>query len=208
MYLPPKFREQGHSTLIEIIRKYPFATVITLEDGRPFVSHLPMLVELRKLDEIVLLGHMAKANPQWKHFGEGEVFVIFNGPHAYITPQWYVDSLNVPTWNYAVVHAAGRAQLVDTFEGIENILKKTVTEFERHEPKPWQYDLPEEFRSNLVQGVMGFEIQVTHLEGKLKLSQNRTPEDRAGVLEGLKTRKDEMSLQTLALMESIRTSSP
>lgn len=202
MYNPPKFREQDIELLLRLMRTYPFATVITQFEGKPFVNHLPVIVESRGAGEIILLGHMAKGNPQWRHFAVSEAWVIFNGPHAYITPQWYKDPMNVPTWNYAVVHASGIATPVESIEEIERILSKSVDEFERREPKPWKYDLPEDFRSELVQAVVGFEIRVSKLEGKFKLSQNRAPEDREGVLAGLKTRKDEMSQKVGELMRS------
>lgn len=202
MYLPAPFREQDVESLLQIIRSYPFATVVTHAEGKPFVNHLPIIAELRASGEIVLSGHMAKKNPQWRHFNDSETLVVFNGPHAYITPQWYKGPLNVPTWNYAVVHASGNAIPIEGSDGIEEILKKSVEEFERHEPSPWQFDLPEAFKAEMVQAIVGFEIKVSRIEGKFKLSQNREPEDRAGVLAGLKTRKDEMSLKTLELMLS------
>jgi transcriptional regulator len=200
MYSPARFREPDTSQVIQLMKSFPFATIVTQAEGRPFVNHLPILVETRAEGEIVLIGHMAKANPQWKHFFNGEALVIFNGPHSYITPQWYQDPMNVPTWNYAVVHASGKATPIESVEGIEDILKKSVHEFERYEPNPWQYDLPEEFKADLVRAIVGFENKVSSLEGKFKLSQNRTPEDRKGVLAGLSARKNEMSLKTLELM--------
>lgn len=202
MYLPTQFRERDTEALLQIIRAYPFATVVTQGKERPFVNHLPVIVEVRGRGEVVLLGHMAKSNPQWRQFVEQDALVIFNGPHAYITPQWYKDPMNVPTWNYAVVHASGKAVPIESPEGIERILKMSVEQFERHELKPWQYDLPEKFKAELMKAIVGFEIAVSLLEGKFKMSQNRSTEDRAGVLAGLETRKDEMSLKTLGLMLS------
>ena len=203
MYLPSGFQEQDQESLLQLMRDYPFATLLTQTQEGPYINHLPILAERRGPDQMVLIGHMARANPQWKQFESGEVRVVFQGPHTYITPQWYPDPLNVPTWNYAVVHAAGTVKVIDDLDGIESILRKTVAEFERHEPTPWKYDLPDEFRSGLVRAIVGFEIQVSRLEGKFKLSQNRTEAERQGVLEGLKTRKDEMSLKTLDLMRSL-----
>ena len=201
MYVPTKFREKDLPHL-EIMRNFPFATVVTQTENGPFVNHLPILTETRG-EEIVLIGHMAKANPQWKHFFQDEAVVIFNGPHTYITPQWYKDPMNVPTWNYAVVHATGKAIALESADEIEEILKKSVIEFEQHEPSPWQYNLSEEYKSQLVRAIVGFEMKISSLEVKFKLSQNRTPEDRNGVLEGLRTRRYEMSLKTLELMLEI-----
>ncbi|MCM2323062.1 MAG: FMN-binding negative transcriptional regulator [Oligoflexia bacterium] len=205
MYLPAQFHERDTEALLKIIRAYPFATVVTQGKDGPFVSHLPVIVEVRGQGEVVLLGHMAKGNPQWRH--ERDALVVFHGPHAYITPRWYKDPMNVPTWNYAVVHASGKAVPIESREGIERILRLSVEQFERSELKSWQYDLPEAFKAELAQAMVGFEITVSHLEGKFKMSQNRSPEDRAGILAGLGTRKDEMSQKTLELMLSSGCSS-
>lgn len=123
--------------------------------------YLPIIAETCASGEVVLFGHMARANPQWRHFLENDTFIIFNGPHAYITPQWYKDPMNVPTWNYAVVHASGKATPIESSKGIEQILRKSVDEFERHEPKPWKLDLPTDFQAELVRGIVGFEMVVS-----------------------------------------------
>lgn len=140
MYLPNSFEVNDVVNLIKIMRENPFATVITFQDGYPFPNHLPLLVERSMEDKIKLLGHMAKPNPQWKHFQQDQnVTVVFHGPHTYITPTWYPKPMNVPTWNYVVVHVQGRARVIDDFEGMHSILKKSVEEFEKFEPKPWKY---------------------------------------------------------------------
>lgn len=166
------------------------------------VNHLPLLVERSESGEVVLLGHMARANPLRKRFvgGGGDVTVVFQGPHTYVTPRWYPDAMNVPTWNYAVVHAFGAAHLVEDFEGVERILSKTVELFESRESDPWKYELPEEFRRDLVRAIVGFEIRVSKLDAKFKLSQNREPADWKGVIEGLATRSDEMSAKVREMM--------
>src|SRR3954470_2539732 len=105
MYLPSFFKENDPATLYALMRENPFATLITVADGAPFVGHLPLLVR-----DGEILGHMARANPQWRQFPE--VTAIFHGPHTYVSPTWYTSEGQVPTWNYAVVHARGRAELV------------------------------------------------------------------------------------------------
>lgn len=184
------------------MRENVFATLVSIdENGRPFLNHLPLLVETEN-EKITLIGHMAKANPQIRHFENGsQVQVAFHGPHTYITPSWYTDPMNVPTWNYAAVHASGKPTLIRDSKTLRSILERTVTEFEKWEKKPWKLDLPDEFIGNLSKAIVGFTIEVTELEGKFKLSQNRAPEDRDGVLKGLASRTDEMSRKVLALME-------
>lgn len=204
MYAPGYSKEQDLLRIIALMQEYPFATLIAQGSGKPEISHLPLTLKIapepKNAEDILIYGHMARANPQWKLFEQGEVTAIFHGPYGYITPQWYSDPLNVPTWNYAVVHATGRARVIEGLEGSDQVLREAVEEFERHEPKPWKYELPEEFRDGLVRAIVAFEIRVTGIEGKFKLSQNRDPADREGVLRGLERRGGEMSRGLLKLM--------
>ena len=127
---------------------------------------------------------MAIANSHWKDLESVDVLCIFHGPHGYISPSWYVDPGNVPTWNYAVVHAHGRAKLIRDTEGIEAILSKLVERHESQFENPWHYELPEEARVKLIKAIIGFEIEISSIEGKFKLSQNRSAPDRAGAIQG------------------------
>jgi transcriptional regulator len=203
MYLPTLFKQQDTEACLRLMQSAPFATVITVVDGTPFVSHLPVLAE-RHGDsaELVITGHLARANPHWRHFesSDAETLFIFHGPHTYVTPSWYPDPLNVPTWNYAVVHAYARPRLVEDYGALHAILARTVDEMEKLEPKPWRFDVPEDFKQDLARGIVGFEAPVTRLEGKFKLSQNREPADREGVIQGLATRTDEQSRGALKWM--------
>jgi transcriptional regulator len=225
MYSPPAFKLNDSEAAFELMRRHAFATVVTVVDGAPFVSHLPVLVEREASSgELVLLGHLARANPHWRHFGAAgaasgaarssggtgtgsspdvsETLFIFHGPHTYVTPSWYADPDNVPTWNYAVVHAYGMPELVDDYEGLHAILKRTVDELESREPRPWQLEsIPEEFKQDLARGIVGFRAKVVRLDAKFKLSQNRADADRLGVIEGLRGRTDDQSRGVLALME-------
>lgn len=202
MYIPKPFHQRDLESLLNVMKDNPFATLITNADGIPYPNHLPLLIEQQDLGRVKLLGHMARANPQWKHFETGQsVVVVFHGPHTYITPNWYRNPNNeVPTWNYSVVHIVGSIKLVDTFEGIHNILARSVQEFEKFESNPWSFPLSEQLERNLVNGIIGFEIEVTQIEGKFKLSQNRKPEDQKGVLQGLASRTDEMSKKIREMM--------
>ena len=198
-YLPIRFAEKDRASQLALMRMYPLATLITPGKQGPFANHLPLLIEERD-GGLVLIGHMARANPQWRQFPDGNALAIFNGPQTYVTPSWYVDPLNVPTWNYAVVHASGPCVLIDDAKGIRKILDKSVAEFEKDEPKPWRMELPETVAAGLVQAIVGFELKVEKLDAKFKLSQNRDEADRKGVLKGLATRKDEASRLILDLM--------
>lgn len=200
MYSPSVFKNDDHAQALDTIRAHPFATVITTVDGAPFVSHLPLLAEATTEGEIKISGHMARANPHWRHFKTSESLFIFHGPHTYVTPGWYKNPLNVPTWNYVVIHAYGTPKLIEDYEGLQRILESSVAVFEKAEASPWKLDLPLDFRKELTQAIVGFEVRVERLEAKFKLSQNRDPEDRQGVLEGLRSRPDEMSRKVLEMM--------
>jgi transcriptional regulator len=161
-----------------------------------------MMAERLPNGSIKLLGHLARRNPQWVHFrGNQSVLAIFNGPHSYITPSWYVSGRDVPTWNYAVVHASGPVKLIEDFDGLTDILKKMTARFESG-PRRWEFELPDDLTdaSALTSAIVGFELLAEKIDAKFKLSQNRSKEDQQGVVEGLSERTDEMSRMVRSLM--------
>ncbi len=201
MYIPKAFREDDINTLHAFIREYSFAALITQQDSVPFASHLPFLLDTERGPYGILLAHMARANPQWHAFNkEQEVLVIFQGPHAYITPSWYEVELSVPTWNYAVVHAYGLPRLVEEKSELYDLLKILIQTHEAHFEKPWPFQLPDDYVQKMMQGVVGFEIQITRLEGKFKLSQNRTASEREKVIDALQDSSDTLSTGIAQLM--------
>lgn len=187
MYIPAAFNIQDPEKLASFMEQNSFASVITQgDDGAPFASHIPVLLERDATSSGKLLGHLAKANPQWQHFAhDRDVLVIFHGPHAYISPKWYQAELAVPTWNYAMVHAYGRAQLITEEARLADLVQRTVRFYEGDGPEAWRGDLPTEYQSKMLKAIVGFEISITRLEGKFKLGQNRSPEDIAGVYAAL-----------------------
>jgi transcriptional regulator len=186
MYLPRHFLEEDPERLHALMEQNGFATLITSEDGVPFATHLPLLVERGAKGPGRLLGHMARANPQWRGFSEErEVLAIFHGPHAYVSPRAYVSAPNVPTWNYAVVHAYGTPRLMEEPSEVLRILQDTTARYEAGARRPWRLEEAGELARKLLPGIVAFELRLTRLEGKFKLSQNRQPEDRQGVREAL-----------------------
>lgn len=186
MYIPASFSTEDQRTIVELIDAFPFATVVNKAAEGLDVSHLPLHRE-QTGDSLVLCGHMARANPQWKSLAQGaEVLAIFHGPHAYVSPQWYANAENVPTWNYAVVHCYGTATIIEDPERIRQTLGDQVELFERDFERPWQIDLPETYMQRRLKAIVGLDIDVTRVEAKLKLSQNREPADRAGAITGLR----------------------
>lgn len=199
MYLPKHFSVDPDQAR-QLISEYPFATLIAIaDDHSPFVNHLPLILQRDSL-----LGHMAKNNPQWRHFQKNpNVTVLFHGPHTYITPKWYTSGRDVPTWNYAVVHVRGQVKLIEDAPGITEILKTLTFKFESDTPKQWDFSLPKDLESPIAlsSAIVGFEIQIVELQAKFKLSQNRPPQDLSGIKDGLAQRSDEMSAKIKALME-------
>lgn len=185
MYLPRSFQEQDPQRLFAFMRRHSFATLVTVEDGVPFATHLPFLVEPgSEGTQGRLLAHMARANPQWRGFSEDQdVLAIFQGPHTYVSPSWYVTQPNVPTWNYTVVHAYGRPRLIEEPEEALRILRASVDTYESGFEKPWSME--GDYARKLLPGIAVFELRLSRVEGKFKLNQNRAPEDRRAVMERL-----------------------
>jgi transcriptional regulator len=197
MYIPKAFRENDINTLHTLMQEYSFATLITQHEGVPFATHLPFLLDTQRGQNGTLLAHMARANPQWHDFNsEQEVLTIFQGPHAYISPSWYEVELSVPTWNYAVVHAYGIPRLIEDDEKLYELLKILIETHESQFEPPWQFQLPDDYLQKMIRGIVGFKIEITRLEGKFKMSQNRTESERENVIASLQE-----STETLAVAE-------
>ena len=199
MYVPPPFRNENTAELLRLMREHNFATLITTApDGAPFATHLPLLVEENNDGTLCLRSHMARANPQWEHFGTGtQCLAIFHGPHALVHSNWYDSAPNVPTWNYAVVHTYGHARLVDDAEATRGIAYRLVA---RHTPD--MRPISPEYKARLLAAVVTFEIRVERLEGKYKLNQNKSAADRASVIRELGASASESDRQTAALMRT------
>ena len=186
MYLPKSFEVTDSDKLAEIMRRFSFATMITTADGVPFATHLPILHRAQPGTAGVLVGHVARANPQWQHFANStESLAIFAGPHAYVSPTWYATELAVPTWNYIAVHVYGVPRVIDDEPWLVALLDEMVERYEANRPQPWPNQLPEDFRRNLLKSIVGFEMPITRIEGKFKLSQNRPEQDRNNVVREL-----------------------
>jgi transcriptional regulator len=200
MYVPAHFAEPDLSKLHEAIERYSFATLVSQSGGEPFASHLPLLLEAGSGSNGMLIGHMARANPQWRNADGQRVLAIFAGPHAYISPTWYEAEKVVPTWNYVAVHAYGRLELIEDGGEAETVLRRTIETYEASQPIPWQLDESPEFVARLTQQIVAFRIPIERLEGKWKLNQNHPPERRAKVIAQLESRADENSQQIARLM--------
>jgi transcriptional regulator len=178
VYIPASFRVEEAAVLHSFIEHFGFATLVTIRDGSPFATHLPLLLDRERG---LLLGHMARANPHWECLNGVESLAIFTGPHSYISPTWYVTHPSVPTWNYTAVHVCGVATLTSD-QRTREIVEAIVMKYESSRANPWPNILPDEYRTNLLRGVVGFEMPIARIEGKFKLGQNRPAADREQML--------------------------
>jgi transcriptional regulator len=183
MYIPSAFRADDRALLYDLIERHGFGTLVTVIDGTPFATHLPFLLDRERG---LLLGHVARANPHWRALGgPAESLAIFQGPHGYVSPSWYATAPAVPTWNYAAVHVYGPARPLDDEARLLDLLGRLVARYESGRRRPWAMDLPADYRKKMLHGIVGFEVPITRVEGKLKLSQNRPAEDRQRVIDEL-----------------------
>ncbi|BBK32269.1 PaiB family negative transcriptional regulator [Stella humosa] len=193
LYNPPHFRENDRAVLVAHIARAAFATLVTQGADGPIVSHLPMLMRPDPAPGGALIGHVARANPQWRASDlERPALAIFMGPHAYVSPSWYPGKPEhgrvVPTWNYGVVHVTGRLVVLDDPDAVLDIVERLTNVHEAGFEHPWKVsDAPADFVRAQLKGIVGLRLEITAIEGKMKLSQNRAAADRAGVVAGLES---------------------
>ena len=191
MYIPSANRIDDRRRINSFIQSHGFATVVTHDDGQLWASHLPVLFDEASEGHGLLRSHMARANEQWRHFESGqEMLCIFHGPHSYVSPSSYVMQETVPTWNYAVVHVYGTAQVIRDATVLRQIVNDTTTKYESHRPAPWKITLPESAIEAMLRAIVGFTIQITRIEAKFKLGQNRSQADQDRMLHDLQVSPD------------------
>lgn len=197
MYVPEIFRLDDAAAMGAVIRDNSFGLLVTVSaQGLPQASHLPFDYDEAAGTRGRLLGHMARANPQWRDFealaaAGGEALVVFQGAHGYVSPSWYGGGPAVPTWNYLAVHAYGRPRVVSDPEAVHGLLERMVEQHEAGFAAPWRMDDQDPaFLSRMQRGIVAFEIEVTRLEGKAKLSQNKPEAVRRKVVAALEAEGD------------------
>lgn len=202
MYRPAIFQEDDVETLVAFMRANSFATLVSISEGIPCASHIPLVVTV-EADVVKLTGHLARQNPQWQAFATAESLAIFTGPHAYISPTLYEKHESVPTWNYIAVHAYGMPRLLtfeDAPEAMDTMIESMVDTYEARYKDHW-HSLSQRFREGMMQGIIGFEMTVTRLEGKYKLSQNKSLRDQQHISESLRQSPDPIVRQVGADMQ-------
>jgi transcriptional regulator len=213
MYQPDLFRVEDLSRMHALMRARPFATLVSAGSTGLYATHLPTVLKDNAPFGLVEC-HLARANPHWKDLAAcGEALMIFKGPEGYITPNWYPSKAEhgkvVPTWNYAVVHAYGRPEVMED----RNWLRRHVTELtaqqESGELTPWRpSDSPETFIEAMLRAIVGFRFAIVRIEAKWKMSQNRERKDREGVARGLRNRAEGDDLEIADILESSRVDRP
>src|ERR1700722_6004229 len=190
MYVPAHFKEDRVAVLHDAIRKYGFGTLVTSGEQELEASHLPLLLEPEPAPLGTVLGHLARANPQWQRVKPGmEALAIFLGPNTYITPSWYPTKQQsgkvVPTWNYLAIHAYGTLSFFDDPDELRAHVGKMTETHEQRRDAPWAVsDAPERFVDQMLKAIIGFKLRITKLEGKWKMSQNRPAQEVVGGREG------------------------
>jgi transcriptional regulator len=198
VYIPEHFRLRHDGEVVAFMRANPFAILISSTEAGPFATHLPLFVQAEE-EKIILHGHVARANPHWRYLAEQpQCLTIFHGPHAYISPSNYTARESVPTWNYAAAHVYGNARLFSSEQEVHGMLGELMATFEPAYRQQWE-QLRQTYRENMLRQIVGFEILATKIEGKFKLSQNRTREDQAKVMASLE-KVDDSAISGVARM--------
>jgi transcriptional regulator len=190
MYIPPAFRVDDMADIHRAMREARSATLVTATEEGLIGTPVPMLLNESEGRNGTLYAHVARANPQWKLKPAGEAMAIFAGPEAYVSPSWYATKQEthkvVPTWNYTAVHAYGPVEFFDDADRLLDVITRLTDLHEQSRQDRWAVaDAPADFIKAQLKGIVGLRIPITRLDGKRKMSQNRNPVDRAGVIDGL-----------------------
>lgn len=209
MFTPPAYKRDELPVLHGHIEAHGFATLVTLGRHGLIASHIPILIDKDIEPYGKLRGHFSRANPQWRDIDpEIPALAIFQGPNAYVSPNWYASKREhgkvVPTWNYTAVHASGVLKFTEDADDLAAIVDDLTEKHERQSPQPWRTsDAPAEFIRGQLKGIVGFEMAITKLEGKWKMSQNRPQADRRGVIEGLASSDRESCRDVAVIMAGL-----
>jgi transcriptional regulator len=211
MYTPKAFEVTDLPMLHAAMKQSELATLVTITTKGLVATHLPMLLDETRGDYGTLTGHVSRANVQWRETDpNAEALIIFLGLDTYVTPNWYPAKQEtgrvVPTWNYSTIHAYGRIIFIEDPEWLRTMVTDLTRKHEASFPAPWKVtDAPAVYIDSQLKAIVGFEFQIVRLEGKQKFNQNRSEEDRLGVIEGLRELEEERKTRVAELMEGIES---
>ena len=183
MYIPEFNRIEDQTAAIAFMHANPFAILVSNDGDTPFATHLPVIVA-EASGQIMMRAHVAKANPHWKMLEQQDSLVIFHGPQAYISPALYEIRESVPTWNYATVHAYGRGKILPGDSDKHQVLAELIAQFDSSYLNQWN-SFDQQYRGRMLNHIVAFEIAITRVEAKFKLSQNRTKAEQENVIQAL-----------------------
>ncbi len=214
MYIPAVNREEDISELRRFVNANPFCTLITLSGRGLVASHIPVVLHPSASGFGVLRGHLARGNPQWHDLNANvEALAIFAGPHHFVSASWYpgakTHAREVPTWNYVAVHLYGRLRVIEDHDWLLDHLRTLTDENERIAEIPWSVsDAPPDFIAQKMHAIVGVELDVSRVEGKWKVSQNRNDEDAAAVINGLRSLGTSAAMTMCELVQERRPRKP
>lgn len=205
MYIPEFNRIEDRATALAFMRANPFAILVSNTQDGPFATHLPVAIQEAN-GKLLVRAHVAKANPHWRIFAEeqpAESLIIFHGAQSYISPALYENRESVPTWNYAAVHAYGRGRILANDAEKHEVLNALIASFDEPYAAQW-HSLREEYRGRMLSHIVAFEIEVTRIEAKFKLSQNRTKTEQESIIQALSESSDSTIAGVAHLMRARR----
>jgi transcriptional regulator len=201
LYIPTLYREEDHEKILAFLKQNNFPALVSFDGERPIATHAPVEVAEDENGRLTIYGHISRANPQWKTFGNQEILLIFQGSHTYISPRWY-NHVNVPTWNYMMIHVYGKVRFLQGDE-LFALLSRLVHNHETNTQYSLE-SLPQDFVQKEMKGIVGFAIDVTRIDAGYKLSQNRNDEDHENIVRELNKREDEDSIRVAKAMREKR----
>ncbi len=207
MFVPPYFKMGDRAAQIALIRARPFGLLVTNGPGGLMANPAPFLLDEKAGEHGVLRAHLARPNPQWREADASrETLVVFQDVDAYVTPDWYATKREtgkaVPTWNYSAVHVYGRLRAIDDRDWLRDFVGELTEAHEAGRATPWKVaDAPADYLEIMLRGIVGIELEITRIEAKAKLSQNRAEADRAGVIAGLRAEGGEAGARMAAQIE-------
>ena len=192
MHIPKLYREKDREKIEDFLKQNNFPALVSHDGEKPIATHLPVEIVPTENAGLTIYSHMSRANPQWKTFGDQEVLLIFQGAHTYISPRWY-GHVNVPTWNYMMVHVYGKVRMIEGDE-LYALLSRLVRQHEVHTGYSLE-SLPQDFVQKEMNGTVGFAVDVTRIDAGYKLSQNRNDADHENIVRELEKRGDVNSME-------------